>query len=288
MVRHVYEYDVDLQSDTASAHVIRMTGRDRRVLEVGAGPGFITRHLIAENGCDVVAIEIDPIAIEKLKTFCPSIYALDLNDKSWPDQLHGEDKFDVVIAADVLEHTCNPLQTLLGMKSLLRQGGEIILSLPHVGHSVVVGCLMNEDFHYRDWGLLDRTHIRFFGIKNINQLYRDAGLSIVDVNFVVRTPAQTEFAETWSSLPANVRKAIETNPFGNVYQVVSKAQPHEWAGIALDLTMLKPERLAKYPLPVTAGGGTIRRVTRRFVQRYASHGAKQRIRSMASRLGLKI
>jgi len=288
MARHVYDYDVDLRSDTAPAHVIRLTGRNRRVLEVGAGPGSITRHLIGENGCDVVAIEIDLTAIERLKTICPNVYTLDLNDKSWLDELQGEDKLDVVIAADVLEHTYNPLQTLMGMKSLLRKGGEIILSLPHVGHSAVVGCLMNEDFHYRDWGLLDRTHIRFFGIKNIDQLYQDAGLSIIDAHFVVRTPAQTEFAETWSTLPLNVRKAIETNPFGNVYQVVSKAQPREWAGRALDLTMLKPERSANYPLPVAVGDGTVKRVARRFVQRHASHGAKERIRSMASRLGLKI
>jgi 2-polyprenyl-3-methyl-5-hydroxy-6-metoxy-1,4-benzoquinol methylase len=162
MTRHVYEYEVDLSSDTAPAHVIRMTGCNRRVLEVGAGPGSITKHLIRKNGCDVVAIEIDPAAIEKLKAICPNVYQLDLNDSSWVDKLKSEDKFDVVIAADVLEHIYDPLKTLLGMKSLLRKGGEIILSLPHVGHSAIIACIMSEDFEYRDWGLLDRTHIRFF------------------------------------------------------------------------------------------------------------------------------
>ncbi len=238
MTRHVYEYEVDFSSATAPAHVLRMTGHNRRVLEIGAGPGSITKHLIRKNGCDVVAVEIEPTAIEKLKKICQNVYQLDLNDSSWADKLSGEEKFDVVIAADVLEHTYNPLQTLKSMKSLLREGGEIILSLPHVGHNAIIACIMNEDFEYRDWGLLDRTHIRFFGIKNINHIHDKAGLSIIDANFVLRPPDETEFADKWAELSPEVRRAIETNPFGHVYQVVTKAQPHAWAKRTLDLTAL--------------------------------------------------
>jgi SAM-dependent methyltransferase len=205
-------------------------------LEIGAGPGSITKHLIRKNRCDVVAVEIEPTAIKKLKEICQNVYQLDLNDPSWTIKLSGEEKFDVVIAADVLEHTNNPLQTLTGMKNLLREGGEIILSLPHVGHSAIVACIMSGDFEYRDWGLLDRTHIRFFGIKNINQLHDKAELNIIDANFVLRPPTETEFAEKWAELPLEVRQAVETNPFGNVYQVVTKAQPRAWAKRRLDLT----------------------------------------------------
>jgi 2-polyprenyl-3-methyl-5-hydroxy-6-metoxy-1,4-benzoquinol methylase len=289
MARHIYEYEVDLASDTAAAHVIRMTGRSRRVLEVGAGAGSITKHLIQENGCDVVAIEIERASIERLTTICPKVYELDLNKESWPDRLDGEDKFDVVIAADVLEHTYNPLQTLIGMKSLLREDGEIILSLPHVGHSAVMGCIMNEDFEYRDWGLLDRTHIRFFGIKNINQLHQDAGLSIVDAHFVVRRPAETEFADTWTTLPPAVRKAIETNPFGQVYQVVSKAQPRERARAAIDLTRLSVQGPTKHRLPVGIGDGLVKGgAARAFLRKYAWDATKERLRSMAARLRLHV
>ena len=288
MARHIYEYEVDLASDTAAAHVIRMTGRNRRVLEVGAGPGAITKHLIHGNGCDVVAIERDRAAIERLMAICPNVYELDLDNESWPDELDGEDKFDVVIAADVLEHTYNPLQTLIGMKSLLRKDGEIILSLPHVGHSAVMGCIMNEDFEYRDCGLLDRTHIRFFGIKNINQLHHDADLSIVEAHFVVRTPAQTEFAKTWTTLPSDVRKAIETNPFGHVYQVVSKARPRDRTTQAVDLTGLNVQRRTNYRLPVGSGDGLIKRAARHLVRKCASDTAKQSIRSVAARLRFRI
>jgi len=288
MARHIYEYDVDLTSDAAPAHVIRMTGRNRRVLEVGAGPGSITKHLIRENNCDVVAVEIDPYAIKILKTICRKVYEIDLNKESWADKLDGEDKFDVVIAADVLEHTYNPLQTLIGMKSLLRQDGEIILSLPHVGHSAVIGCIMNEDFEYRDWGLLDRTHIRFFGIKNIDRLHQEAGLSMIDAHFIVRRPAETEFARIWTTLPPAMRNAIETNPFGHVYQVVSKAQPCERATRALKLTGLSVQEPTNRHLPFGIGGGPISRAARGMVRKYASDASKKGLRSMAARLGLRI
>ena len=56
---HTYEYDIDLESDIAPARVLRMVGRNKRVLEIGAGPGSITRHLSGTLGCHVVALEID-------------------------------------------------------------------------------------------------------------------------------------------------------------------------------------------------------------------------------------
>lgn len=243
--RHNYEYDVLLESDTAPARVIRLAGKGKRILEVGAGPGSITRHLVSTNDCDVVALEIDPSAIEKLREFCDRIYQVDLNDIGWPNRLAGEDKFDVVIAADVLEHVSNPLQTLRGMVSLLRPCGEIILSLPHVSHAVVLASMVDENFEYRDWGLLDRTHIRFFGLRNIEQLYADAGLAIEEAQFVVRTPEMTEFADRWSRMPIELRQALTVSPYSLVYQVVSRARA---VG-----TVSSPLRLMELPVELPAG-----------------------------------
>jgi len=238
--KHVYEYDIDLDSDVAPARVIRMVHRGSKVLEIGAGPGSITRHLSGTLGCDVVALEIDPSAIEKLTPFARKIYSLDLNDGSWAKVLEAEQgKFDAVIAADVLEHVYDPWAVLRGMKSLLNDTGSVILSIPHVGHASIVGCLFDEDFEYRPWGLLDKTHIRFFGIKNIQNLFNAQGLAIEHSEFVVRTPEMTEFAARWQRLPANIRQAAQTNRFSHVFQVVSRAVPVERAKTDLRLTDLE-------------------------------------------------
>jgi 2-polyprenyl-3-methyl-5-hydroxy-6-metoxy-1,4-benzoquinol methylase len=234
--RHVYEYDVDLNSDVAPARVLSMVRPGSRVLEIGAGPGSITRHLSGTLGCDVVALEIDPTAIEKLRPFARSVFAADLNDIGWADLVRErEGRFDFVIAADVLEHVYDPWSVLGGMKSLLNDTGSTILSLPHVGHASVAACLLDEDFEYRPWGLLDRTHVRFFGIKNVEALYRSQGLAIEQAEFVVRTPEMTEFAHRWRSLPREVKAVLQRNRFAHVYQVVSRAVPVERAGVPVDL-----------------------------------------------------
>src|SRR5262249_14879251 len=111
----------------------------------------------------------------------------------------------------------------------------IILSLPHAGHSGVVASLLDEDFEYRNSGLLDRTHIRFFGLKNMQALHERAGLSIEEAYFVVRTPEMTEFRQRWERTPHGVRNVLGQYPFGNVYQVVTRAVPKERAAVSVDL-----------------------------------------------------
>jgi len=243
---HTYEYEIDLKSDVAPARVLRMVGHGKKVLEIGAGPGSITRHLSGTLGCDVVALEIDPTALEKLKPHARSLYAMDLNDPAWSAELQEkEGSFDVVIAADVLEHVYDPWAVLGSMKSLLNDTGSVILSIPHVGHAAVAACLLDEDFEYRPWGLLDRTHIRFFGIKNIQALYASQGLSIEQSEFVVRTPQMTEFVHRWQRLPEDVRAALQRNRFSHVYQIVSRAVPKDRAQHDLrlmDLDVPPPEQ----------------------------------------------
>lgn len=228
--KHNYEYDIDLDSDVAPARVIRMINSGSKVLEIGAGPGSITRHLSGTLNCDVVALEIDPTALEHLKSFARAVYPMDLNAAGWSKEiLEKEGQFDYVIAADVLEHVYDPWSVLGEMKSLLSDTGSVVLSLPHVGHAAVVACLIDEDFEYRDWGLLDRTHVRFFGIKNVQGLIESQGLSIEEAEFVVRTPEMTEFNQRWLRLPEDVRSAIQRNRYSHVFQVVSRSVPKERA-----------------------------------------------------------
>jgi 2-polyprenyl-3-methyl-5-hydroxy-6-metoxy-1,4-benzoquinol methylase len=232
---HKYEYTVDLKDDTAPARIVRLIGREKKVLEIGAGPGSITRILRDQGRCQVTAIEVDPRAIAKLSKCCDRVYQVDLNDATWANHISHEGRFDVVLAADVLEHLYDPLGVLTTMKGLVNARGCLIVSLPHVGHSAIVACLLAENFEYRDWGLLDRTHIRFFGMKNMQALFDQAGLKIIHAEFVVRPPETTEFAEQWAQMSESVRVAVATNPFGDVYQVVIQAIPKGCDGDPISL-----------------------------------------------------
>jgi SAM-dependent methyltransferase len=280
----IYDYQVILDGDSAPARVIRMTGKNKKVLEIGAGPGSITRHLSGTNGCDVVALEVDPKSLEKLKVHARRIVGADLNDPSWPDIFADEGKFDVVIAADVLEHVLDPLSVLKGMKSLLNENGSVILSLPHIGHSAIIACLMEEDFCYRDWGLLDRTHVQFFGIKNVQALYADAGMAIEYAEFVIKSPDVTEFADQWARMPADLRTAVSRNPFGQVYQVVTRAKSIENVAQPVNLLDMKVENptIEIFPNPAA------KHWAREMFRRYLGHGTRSWLKSIALKLGLNV
>lgn len=236
--RHKYEYKIN--SEGAGAKIIRMVGAGRRVLELGPGPGSITRHL-HENGCRVTAMELDKQAIEIVSQFCEHVHPCNLNDPEWYAPLGLVEKFPVIVAGDVLEHLYDPWTTLQQMRPLLAEEGCVVVSLPHVAHNAIVACLLNEDFEYQPWGLLDKTHIRFWGMKNIQRLFEGAGFKIVEADFVIKKPEQTEFAKFWRQLPVETQKALEINRFGSIYQVIVKAVPRSAPGKAL--------RLAAVPIP---------------------------------------
>jgi len=236
--RHKYEYEVALDADSGPARVVRIVGKGKRVLEIGAGPGSITKLLTLVSNCRVTALDIDADSVKKLAPYCERAYQADLNTAAWPKILENDEKFDVLVAADVLEHVYEPLVVLKTMKGFLDKDGYMVISLPHAGHSVIHACLFDEDFEYGDTGLLDRTHIRFFGIKNIQELFENAGLKIVHAEFVVRNPEFTEFAKRWARTPQELRNVLAKNPFGLVYQVIVKAVPNEAKGKAISLMKL--------------------------------------------------
>lgn len=280
--RHKYEYDFDVGSDTAGAHVLRLAGSDKRVLEIGAGPGSVTRVLRDAGNCKVTAIEIDAAAIEKLRPYCERVYSVDLNDPDWGAALEAEPPFDVVVAADVLEHLYDPLRSLGTMKGLLGEHGCVIVSLPHIAHSAALASMANEDFEYRDWGLLDKTHVRFFGVRNVQALAEQAGLKILEAAFVVKAPEETEFAEQWVRCPVALRRALAANPFGMVYQVVFKAVPDTAQGNPIQLTSLP------VPQPALHGGARTRLAFKAWVRSHTSFETRMRIRRFVARFGVDI
>jgi 2-polyprenyl-3-methyl-5-hydroxy-6-metoxy-1,4-benzoquinol methylase len=278
--RHKYDYKVN--PHTAAEKVVRFVGSDKHVLELGSGPGAITR-LLKGNGCRVTALELDPSAIEIVSEFCEEVFPCDLNDAAWPMKLSASGKFEVIVAGDVLEHLYDPWTVLGTSRTLLAEGGYAVISLPHIGHNAVIACLLAGDFEYQPWGLLDKTHIRFFSIANIQKLFEDAGFKIVEAEFVTKTPEQTEFAQRWRQLPSATRQALSANRFGTIYQVVVKAVPKHADG--------KELRLASLPVPTPlatsfSAGAKGNRVLAFFIS-FLSLSTRRRISGVLERLGIR-
>ncbi len=91
----------------------------------------------------------------------------------------GENNFDIIIFADVLEHLRDPLATIVFCKELLSNNGCIVASIPNLMNIEIMKYLLNGDFPYADYGLLDRTHIHMFTYNEIVKMFEDnAGYKI--------------------------------------------------------------------------------------------------------------
>ncbi len=276
--RHQYEYLVDTESRTAGAFVVEFVGMGRRVLEVGCGPGSITRVLATSRHCQVTGVEIDPAAIEKVASFCEAVIRADLNSPDWPKLVADRLPFDAVVAADVLEHLYDPWEALGQMAGLVCPDGFLVVSLPHICHAAVASCLMDGNFQYRDWGLLDRTHIRFFGLKNMQELVTRAGLKIVGYRYVIKPPEETEFASSWVRLPMSLRRVLASAPHSHIYQVVIKAVPVGRPGAALTL--------APPPRNLVKSTANWKSRLRNVIARRLGPRAKQVIRTQLRKFGI--
>lgn len=238
-----YTYAIDPQGDATANKVLRMIGHDKRVLELGCAAGTMTQHIKAQ-GCQVVAVEIDPELARFASPHCERLILGDLDTLDLAEAL-GEERFDVIVAADVLEHLKNPWRCLESLRGLLTAEGFVVISVPNIGHCAVASRLLSGRFSYRDKGLLDWTHLRFFTQPDLEAMLLKTGFIPTRWDNYERGATETEFAREWALLPETLRQALGQLPQGEVYQFIVKAHCSDQAGwLANSREQLEQQRLA--------------------------------------------
>nr|AGC71603.1 hypothetical protein [uncultured bacterium A1Q1_fos_1053] len=144
-----------------------------KILDAGCSDGQFGQ-LVRDKGHTVTGIDIvkhDGVA-ERLDSFVET----DLNSPL-PAELHG--KFNVVVAADIIEHVADPARLVIDLKATLAESGRIYLSVPNVSHWYPRSRIALGRFDYDERGPLDRTHLRFFTRRTLERLIRECGLQIL-------------------------------------------------------------------------------------------------------------
>lgn len=157
-----------------------------RILDVGCGAGHFGAYL-KESGRahQVFGLELSSEAAAEAERHLDGVVCADLDtfDLASLCSYWGNDGFDFVVCADVLEHVKDPWHTLSALTSLLRTTGKAVISLPNVRHwSVFMPLLLQGKWQYTDAGIMDRTHLRFFTHSTARDLIEGAGLRVDTVS----------------------------------------------------------------------------------------------------------
>ena len=229
MIKHRYAHEIDPNGGSAAAVLARMVEPGRRVLELGTGPGTVTR-ILHDKGCKVTGVEMDPDTLATCAPFCERTLQANLEDPLWWQPLDGE-KFEVIICADVLEHLRDPRPLLEKLPVFLMEGGCVLMSLPNASHLTIVASLLGGRFPYQKNGLLDNTHLKFYGREDLDALLRECGFLWQHWHTVQVDPAQAELKQYWNDLEESDQEFLKARcADGMVYQHVVRAFPTSATG----------------------------------------------------------
>jgi len=156
--------------------ILQRVGRRKDVLDVGCATGYLAK-LMSAHDCSVTGIDINAESAEVAKKYCTNVFVADLDFTGLSEAVEGR-TFDVIVFGDVLEHLRYPARILEEARTLLRAGGYVVASIPNIAHGTIRLALLRGDFDYGDMGILDETHLRFFTLKTIEELFLQAGYEI--------------------------------------------------------------------------------------------------------------
>lgn len=165
--------------------MLKMVKPGARILETGCANGRFSA-VLAEIGCKVVGVELDPTAAREAEQFCEKVIVGNLDDPELRRQIPGD--FDILIFGDVLEHLIEPWKVLADLRSRLGPGGCIIISIPNIAHWDGRMGLLAGNFDYTYDGLMDSTHLRFFTRRTARELVVQSGYRIVEMDRTLTLP----------------------------------------------------------------------------------------------------
>jgi 2-polyprenyl-3-methyl-5-hydroxy-6-metoxy-1,4-benzoquinol methylase len=149
-----------------------------RLLELGAG-SCDTLVEIKRQGLAEVVVGVELMKLPGTNQENKLIDELIFGDFETLNNQFKADSFDVIICGDVLEHLVDPWSVVQKLKRLLKPGGLFLISCPNIRYyETFVNIFIKGSFKYADFGLFDRTHLRFFCRKDLLLMLSQGGLTV--------------------------------------------------------------------------------------------------------------
>jgi 2-polyprenyl-3-methyl-5-hydroxy-6-metoxy-1,4-benzoquinol methylase len=151
-----------------------------RLLDLGCGAGATVALVRQARAVEWAGgVELDPEAAKAAQAHCDRLWTGDAASLAFVDEIAPQ-SLDLILCLDVLEHLVDPWAMVRRLSPLLVPAGRLILSVPNIRNWKFLWRLAAlGDFHYREAGLLDRTHLRFFTRETAVELATCGALGLV-------------------------------------------------------------------------------------------------------------
>lgn len=157
------------------ARTIEFVGRDKTVLEIGCANGRMSK-LLRANNCRVTGIELNARLAKMAEPYCEKVIVGNVEDAG---VVPADEKFDVILMADLIEHLAYPDELLERLHSALKPGGYLVIAVPNIAYWTMRLHLLLGYFNYSlRGGLLDSTHLRFFTRRTLLEMLAACGYRV--------------------------------------------------------------------------------------------------------------
>lgn len=151
----------------------------QRILEIGCGAGEFGESLKKYRNIEFWGVDICQEMAEHAKAKLDNVIVGNIESENL--SLPGG-YFDCIVFNDVIEHLVNPWIVLNNMRQLLNNTGCVIASIPNIRYfDTIRDLIKNKNWQYQDYGILDKTHLRFFTINSIRSLFEVSNFTVVNI-----------------------------------------------------------------------------------------------------------
>ncbi len=149
----------------------------RTILDIGCAQGAFLKLVKEKTSAETWGIEVVTEAAKNAKDNVDNILIGKIEELigSIPNNY-----FDCITFNDVLEHLLDPTDVLKMIRPKLSENGIIIASIPNVRYfKNLYELLVKKDWEYKETGILDSTHLRFFTKISMRRMFEEAGYKLI-------------------------------------------------------------------------------------------------------------
>jgi GT2 family glycosyltransferase/2-polyprenyl-3-methyl-5-hydroxy-6-metoxy-1,4-benzoquinol methylase/glycosyltransferase involved in cell wall biosynthesis len=221
---HVYLRSITPGERTSLSVLASLVAPGATVLDLGCGSGALGQHLSAIRGCTVDGVTLSEAEATHARPHYRRVVVDNLESCDLTGTFAGE-LYDFIVCADVLEHLSRPERVLAACRQLLKPEGRVLISVPNAGYIGLIAELLEGEFLYREEGLLDRTHLRFFTRRSLARFLGEQRWAIETIDTITRELPESEFDVAFDRLPPAVARHLLGAPDALTYQFICVAQP---------------------------------------------------------------